>query len=88
MALVGEFLQAHIPNVKLVKPEGTYLAWLDFSELGLSVKELDTLVTDKCKLWLSSGHIFGAGGKNFQRMNIAYPRSVLYEALGRLRDVN
>ena len=88
MSLLGDFLQTNIPKVKLVKPEGTYLAWLDFSELGLSVKELDSLITHKCKLWLSSGHTFGAGGKNFQRMNIACPRSVLQEALSRLKDIN
>jgi cystathionine beta-lyase len=87
MSLVGDFVQAHIPRVKLVKPEGTYLAWLDFSQLGLSVQELDTLITHRCKLWLSSGHTFGAGGNNFQRMNIACPRSVLQDALGRLKNV-
>jgi len=87
MSLLREFLQTQLPKIKFVEPEGTYLAWLDFSEFGLSAKELDTLITHKCKLWLSSGHTFGAGGKNFQRMNIACPRTVLQEALGRLKVV-
>jgi len=88
MALIKNFLQSSIPKIKLVEPEGTYLAWLDCLELGLSARELDTLITEKCKLWLSNGHSFGRGGDGFQRMNAACPRSVLSEALQRLKKVN
>jgi len=87
MALVREFLQVNIPNIKLVEPEGTYLAWLDFSELKLSDQELENVITHKAKLWLNSGPIFGQGGSGFQRMNIACPRSVLHGALERLKVV-
>jgi len=88
MSLIKEFLQTHIPKIKLVEPEGTYLAWLDCSGLGLPAQELDKLITEKCKLWLSSGRSFGKGGEGFQRMNAACPRSVLSEALQRLKNVN
>jgi cystathionine beta-lyase len=84
MSLINEFLLAHIPKIKLVKPEGTYLAWLDCSALGLSASELDNAVTNKAKLWLNSGHTFGKGGEGFQGMNVACPRSVLQNGLERL----
>ncbi|MDR0303187.1 MAG: pyridoxal phosphate-dependent aminotransferase [Chitinispirillales bacterium] len=88
MSLIKKFLKKRIPKIKLVEPEGTYLAWLDFSAFGLSSKELDELITHKAKLWLNDGAAFGLGGKGFQRMNAACPRSVLRNALERLLNVN
>ena len=87
ISLINEFLQNHIPKVKLVKPEGTYLTWLDFSELGLSAAELNNAVTYKAKLWLNDGPTFGKGGNGFQRLNAACPRSLLQNALERLRNI-
>ncbi|MCL2231094.1 MAG: pyridoxal phosphate-dependent aminotransferase [Treponema sp.] len=88
MTLIDNFLKTNIPKIKLVKPQGTYLAWLDFKELGLSSNELNSAITQKCKLWLNDGPMFGKGGSGFQRMNAACPRSILQkgcEALLRLR---
>ena len=82
--LIREFLHTRLPMVRLVEPEGTYLAWLDFSELGHSAQELDRLIRDKAGLWLVGGTTFGDCGAGFQRMNIACPRSVLSEGLARL----
>jgi len=79
------FLQQHIPWIKLVEPEGTYLLWLDCRGLGLSSFELDEFIIKKAGLWLDSGAIFGAAGKGFQRINVACPRSVLQEALERIQ---
>lgn len=78
------FLKERLPQIKLIEPEGTYLVWLDCKALGLSQKELDSLVTHKAKLWLDSGTLFGAEGWGFQRINIACPKAVLEEALLRL----
>jgi cystathionine beta-lyase len=85
MALIREFLCSSLPQITLVEPEGTYLAWLDCSALGLTVSELDDAITHKAKLWLNSGPSFGRGGEGFQRMNAACPRSVLSGALERLK---
>ncbi|WP_461247617.1 MalY/PatB family protein [Treponema sp. R6D11] len=82
------YLSKHIPKIKLVQPEGTYLAWLDFNEFGLSAQKLDEVITQKGKLWLSAGHTFGKGGKGFERINLACPRSVLCNALDRLKSIN
>jgi len=81
MSLIKEFLRERIPKIKLVEPEGTYLAWLDFLAFNLSSQELNELITHKAKLWLNDGPSFGLGGKGFQRINVACPRSVLRNAL-------
>jgi cystathionine beta-lyase len=79
-----DYLQQNIPQVRLVEPQGTYLAWLDFSKLGLSDGQLDELIVHKARLWLDAGTMFGAGGEGFERINIACPRSVLEQALFQL----
>ena len=79
------FLEQHLPKIKLSEPEATYLLWLDFSAYNLEQEELDRRITEGAKLWLNSGTTFGKDGKSFQRMNIACPKTVLTEALERLR---
>lgn len=84
--LVREFLSAHLPGVRLVEPQGTYLLWLDFSAYGLSQAELDRRVVHGAGLWLDSGTMFGSEGEGFQRINIACPKATLLEALRRLGE--
>ena len=86
MSFIGGFLKKSLPKVKLVEPEGTYLAWLDFSALNLGANELDALLTDKARLWLNRGDIFGAGGAGFGRLNAACPRLLLQQAMDRLKS--
>lgn len=86
LAFFRDFLKNELPALRLVEPEGTYLVWLDCRGLRLSDEELDRLLVEKAKLWLSPGSIFGAGGQGFQRFNIACPRAVLKEGLHRLKE--
>jgi len=88
MLFLKKYLSQNIPKIKLIEPEGTYLAWLDCNELGISAQKLDEALTHKGKLWLSAGHTFGKGGRGFERMNAACPRSVLHNALERLKNVD
>ncbi len=81
LGLIRSFLLEKLPEIKLVEPEGTYLVWLDFNALGLSEKELDDLITNKAKLWLNSGAIFGKDGAGFQRVNIACPKTTIEKML-------
>lgn len=80
-----DYLETNIPQIKLIEPEGTYLIWLDCSELGFEDKELETFIVEKAKLWLDSGYIFGKEGEGFQRINIACPRETLKKALEQLK---
>ena len=79
------FLQEKIPQIHLVEPEGTYLVWLDCSELGITGKELDQFIVDKAGLWLDGGSMFGPSGAAFQRVNIACPQATLELALNKLK---
>ena len=78
------YIAQHMPSVRLVEPEATYLLWLDFRELGLNDADLNTFISEQAKLWLNDGPTFGPGGSGFQRLNAACPRSVLERGLQQL----
>jgi len=86
IALMRETFRLKMPQVRLIEPEGTYLPWVDFSSLGLSVPELERFIVEKAKLWLDGGTVFGKSGAGFQRFNIAVPRSILRQALLQLEE--
>lgn len=79
-----KYLHQKIPSVKLIEPEGTYLLWLDFRELGLDVKQLETFLVQQARIAGNPGHWFGREGAGFVRINIACPRSILVKALENL----
>lgn len=79
-----QFLKTNLPHIKLIQPEGLYLAWVDFRECGLNKDELEKVMLEKAGLWLDEGYIFGTGGEGFERFNLAIPRSVLEDACQRL----
>jgi cystathionine beta-lyase len=83
------FIQSRIPLIRMIKPEGTYLVWLDFSELRMSGKELNRFLVHQAGIGLSDGELFGPGGEGFQRINIACPRSLLQKGMEQLaRAIN
>lgn len=79
-----EFFKERLPKVKVVKPEGLYLVWVDMSAYGMSNDELEEFMLTKANLWLDEGYIFGTGGDSFERFNVACPRSTLEKALSQL----
>jgi cystathionine beta-lyase len=83
---IEEFLKEQMPRVRMIRPEATYLAWLDFSDYGLADKALSELMQKKAKVAMDDGFIFGAGGEQFQRINFACPKSMLKKALENIRD--
>ncbi len=81
--LLGELLAEHLPRVRYVPPEASYLAWLDCSELGLS-GDPTRIFLERGKVALSAGPMFGAPGRGFTRLNLATTRSLLEEAVRRM----
>ena len=81
-----EFIATHLPKVKLIEPEGTYLLWLDFSAYGLTDEALNEKIIRDAHLWLDDGPIFGVGGSGFQRINIACPWATLEQGLKNLAE--
>jgi cysteine-S-conjugate beta-lyase len=95
--LLGSLLAEHLPHVRWIEPEGTYLAWLDCRDLGLHEADDDGgpgIVTelagparfflDEARVALSSGHVFGAGGAGHVRLNFATSQAILTEAVARM----
>lgn len=79
------YIKENIPSLKVRKPEGTYLLWVDFSETGLSDEEIAKALVDKGKVALNSGESFGTGGKGYQRINLACPRAMVEDGLSRIK---
>jgi cystathionine beta-lyase len=78
------FINENIKGINIIKPEGTYLAWLDCRALGMGGEELKMFMLDRAKVAFDDGYLFGLGGEGFTRMNIACTRQTLHEALRRI----
>lgn len=82
--LIADFFSENLPEIKVIRLEGTYLQWLDFRAWGMNSKELEKFMTEEALLFTDEGYIFGPIGEGFERINIAVPTHVLSEALDRL----
>lgn len=83
---IRNFIKEKLPKVKLIEPEGTYLIWLDFSEVTTDYRDLRNLIENEAKLWLDGGIIFGRKTALFERINIASPRSIIEKAMEQLYE--
>lgn len=82
---VMDFCKQRLPAVRPLRPQASFLVWLDCTALGLSQSDLVDLFVKKARLALNDGAIFGKEGEGFMRLNVGCPRSVLREALERLK---
>lgn len=80
------YLKEYIPGISMIRPQASYLVFLDCRALGLTQEALTRLFAEKAHLALNDGTMFGAPGEGFMRLNIGCPRSVLEQALKQLRD--
>ncbi len=83
-AVLERAVAEEMPRLHLVRPEGTYLAWLDCRELGMDPPSLERWLLEEVRLVLNQGYTFGSGGEGFVRINFACPRAMLEEGLARL----
>ena len=81
-----QFLKERIPTIGMIRPQASYLIFLDCRRLGLPQPELVNLFVDKAHLALNDGTMFGRGGEGFMRLNVGCPRSVLRRALEQLEE--
>jgi cystathionine beta-lyase len=79
-----DYVQTHLPGISMLKPEGTYLAWLNCSQAGID-NEPHEFFLEKAKVMLNEGKWFGKGGEGYIRLNFGCPRSVLERALERMK---
>ncbi len=82
---VERFLQKNIPQIKIMKPQASFLIWLDCRELNLSHRKLNDFFVKDAGLALNDGEMFGIGGEGFMRMNIGTSKKVLEKAMKQLQ---
>ena len=83
---VEAFLNENIPAVKLIRPQASFLVWMDFSALGLEHSALIKLLEDEAHLALNDGAMFGMGGEQHTRLNVGTQRQVLEQAMTQLKQ--
>ena len=83
---VEDYCSRYIPEIKPLRPQASFLVWLDCRELGLDHDGLNALFVDKAGLALNDGEMFGHGGEGYMRLNVGCPRATLTKALDSLRD--
>jgi cystathionine beta-lyase len=79
-----QYLATSLPQVGMIRPQASYLVFLDFRKLGLPQPKLNKLIVEKARLALNDGAMFE--GEGFMRLNAASPRCVIEEAMHRLSD--
>jgi len=84
--ILTDYFSANISQIKVIKPEGTYLAWLDCRRLSMKAGELEEFFIKQARVGLNDGRIFGVDGSGFQRINFACPRGLLFEGLQRIEN--
>lgn len=80
-----EYIQKHIPQIKVSKPDATYLLWLDFRSLGKTADEVKEALLNVGKIILNDGRPYGQGGEGYFRLNIGCPRSRVEDGLKRIK---
>lgn len=84
MQYVIDFINERLPMVKAIKPEGTYLMWLDFNNIGIAQDKIQEFLINEAKVAMNDGATFGENGKGFARMNVACPRYMVVEAMEKI----
>lgn len=83
---VEEFCEKELPGIKALKPDASFLVWLDCRGLGLTQEELVDLFVNKAKVALNDGAMFGKEGEGFMRLNVGMPRRKLFEVMERIKE--
>ena len=81
-----DYLKQHIPAIRMIRPQASYLVFLDCRELGLNQEELNRLFVEDAHLALNEGTTFGKEGEGFMRLNVGCPRKILEQALKQLEQ--
>lgn len=83
---VENYLKENMPQIKALRPEASFLVWLDCRGLGLNHDELFDLFVNKARVAFNDGAMFGEGGSGFMRMNVGAPRSIIKQALDQIKQ--
>ena len=79
--LVLQFAKENLPGITPMRPDASFLVWLDARELDAKVGGIQKFFVERAGINLYDGRIYGPGGEGFIRMNVGCPRALLQEAL-------
>ena len=82
---VESFCRENMPQIRPLRPQASFLVWLNCRDLHLSHEKLLELFIDKAHLALNDGEMFGPGGEGFMRLNVGCPRELVKQALIQLQ---
>lgn len=84
--ILQKYVTEHLPAIKVIKPEATFLVWLDCREMGMNDEDLNKFFLHTARVGMNPGAMFGPGGEGFMRMNIGCPAFTLMQALRQIKD--
>ena len=84
--ILSDYIAKHLPKIKIMIPEASFLVWIDLRAMGLSEVEITERLINKGKLALEPGTKYGQDGQGFVRMNIGCSKETMYEGLRRLNE--
>jgi cystathionine beta-lyase len=83
---VEDYCREHMPQIRPLRPQASFLIWLNCRDLHLSHEQLIHLFVDEAHLALNDGEMFGQGGQGFMRLNIAMPRKIVEQGMRQLAE--
>ena len=83
--IVKDFISSEIPSLNVIEGDATYLVWIDISATGMDSTAFTSALRKETGLFVSDGKVYGGNGRSFFRMNVATPRTLVYDALSRLK---
>lgn len=84
--LLSDFFHRNLPRCVVTPLEGTYLAWVNVAASGMTGKQVEEKLVELARVRLNAGDMYGPGGADFLRFNLACPRALLADALQRILD--
>jgi cystathionine beta-lyase len=84
--ILEKYVVKHLTKIKVIRPESTFLVWLDCREMGMNDEDLNKFFLHKAKVGMNPGVMFGPGGEGYMRMNIGCPAATLKQGLDQIRE--
>ncbi len=81
-----DFIKKNTPKIKVMRPDASFLVWLDCRKLKMNSKELQKFFVEQAGLGLNNGAMFGPGGEQHMRINVAHPHAIVKQAMNQLKS--
>ena len=83
---VQQYIEEHLPKLSMIRPQASYLIFIDARRLDLTNSDLVDFFVKEAKVGMNDGAMFGEGGEGFMRMNVGCPRSIIEKAMKQIKE--